>query len=357
MQDNNPDKQHFVLHIHDYVEDEEPTLAEEAPEPKVQDPQNSHSEKSVAEELAAIEASLKESPAFILPERLLINENKDADHRQPLSLETTPPPEEKPEKPEKKSRPPKRVYTIIIDALRQLVASAVILGILFFLLNSSAYIELAKHQWEKLTGQIDNSPLVQLIDTPTTPDQNSVTTLIDTRSPTSLINQLPPLNIEVAPIDNRIIIPRINRNIPIIRTSSQALIDRDWVALESNIQEALQDGVVHYPGTSIPGEDGNVVITGHSSYFPWDPGRFKDVFALLHEVSEGDEIIVYWDQKKYTYEITGRKIVLPSEIEVLHPTSSEQLTLITCTPIGTNSKRLIISGTPKSVENLSTVAR
>lgn len=122
------------------------------------------------------------------------------------------------------------------------------------------------------------------------------------------------------------------------------------------MQEALGNGVVHYPGTSLPGESGNIAITGHSSYFPWDQGRFKDVFALLHDVVEGDKIVIYYEQDKYIYEVYDIEVVLPEDIGILKQTPEDKLTLITCTPVGTNLKRLIVSAKPievngKKIEN------
>lgn len=163
---------------------------------------------------------------------------------------------------------------------------------------------------------------------------------------------IPKLDLEVTPYDNRLIIPRINENIPVVRISSEALVNRDWDRLEADMQEGLRHGVVHYPGTSLPGRGGNTVITGHSSYFPWDSGRFKDVFALLHDVVEGDRIIAYYDQDKYLYEIKEIKVVLPEDIEVLKQTPDERMTLITCTPIGTNLKRLIVIAEPIAVNGI-----
>ena len=55
-----------------------------------------------------------------------------------------------------------------------------------------------------------------------------------------------------------------------------------------------------------------------------------------------DRIVVYFNQKKFVYEVFNIKVVLPKDVDVLGPTPGEQLTLITCTPIGTNLKRLIV---------------
>jgi LPXTG-site transpeptidase (sortase) family protein len=246
---------------------------------------------------------------------------------------------------EKEEMPVKKnVSNIFKDAGRQIIASFIILVIGFFALNYSAYYQIAKSKIAQLKGEEVSSPLDEMVQSDAT---GNVSGKLETSSnPEVQKRQIPDLNLEIAPSDNRIIIPRIDQNIPIVRISSESLIRRDWNALEKEMQSALKDGVVHYPGTSLPGQSGNIVITGHSSYFPWDSGRFKDVFALLHEVVEGDRIVVYYEQDKYIYEVKDIKIVLPEDIEVLKQTPEDMLTLITCTPVGTNLKRLIVSAKP-----------
>ncbi|MBI4232195.1 sortase [Candidatus Peregrinibacteria bacterium] len=262
-----------------------------------------------------------------------------------------PKPEEHPEpKPEEQTEnkvaQKRSLKEILKDAGRQIFASAVILVLAFAVLNYSALSQIAKSKFNKVVGIENVSPLEQFTEIET---DNVVYTQEILKTSNDLGVQktdIPALDIEIAPTDNRLIIPRIDQNIPIVKVSSESLIKRDWNGLEKEMQEALQDGVVHYPGTSLPGQTGNVVITGHSSYFPWDPGRFKDVFALLHEVVIGDRIVVYYEQDKYLYEVNNIQIVMPSDIEVLKQTPADQLTLITCTPVGTNLKRLVVSAKP-----------
>ncbi len=246
--------------------------------------------------------------------------------------------------PEENDNGPRSLKDIAKDLGRQLFVSLIILIIGFFALNWSAYFQIAKSALSDGSAPPDKAvqELVQADSTTDTP----TTDLKTSSNPQVQKKQIPELNLEIAPTDNRLIIPRISQNIPIVRVSSENLIKRDWNALEKQMQKALRDGVVHYPGTALPGQGGNTVITGHSSYFPWDPGRFKDVFALLHDVVVGDEIIIFYEQKKYIYKVSNIKVVLPKDIESLKPTSSEQLTLITCTPVGTNLKRLIITAFP-----------
>jgi len=275
--------------------------------------------------------------------------------------------EDQPKKIEKKTKTTKTKETkekrsikdIFKDAFRQIVASVVILVIGFFLLNYSAYIKIFESKWKNLTGTEEVSPLTEIVELDIDEEESTEVLVytqevleLETKSSEKTL-KIPELELELAPSDNRIIIPRINQNIPIVRVSSENLINRDWKALENDMQEALKNGVVHYPGTSLPGKTGNTVITGHSSYFPWDPGRFKDVFALLHYLVVGDRIVVYYDQDKFTYEVKDIDIVLPSDIEVLKQTVDEKLTLITCTPVGTNLKRLIISAEPIAINGKS----
>ncbi len=151
----------------------------------------------------------------------------------------------------------------------------------------------------------------------------------------------------VYPADNRIVLPRIKKNVPLISVPN----NKNWKQLEKTIQKGLQNGVVVHPISREPGNNGNFFLTGHSSYYAWDPGRFKDVFALLHEVKAGDEAIVYWKGKKYTYILNKSRIVPPTEVSVLkQPNDRKMITLMTCTPVGTNKNRLIWTGDLVSIE-------
>jgi LPXTG-site transpeptidase (sortase) family protein len=153
----------------------------------------------------------------------------------------------------------------------------------------------------------------------------------------------PGLDLQIAPLENRIILPKIGKNVPLVNIETDSLQRSDWEQLEQDIQDALQDGVVHYPGTAKPGQIGNVFVTGHSSYYLWDPGKFKDVFARLHDMYEGDEFTIYWNQDVYHYRIRERKVVSPEETSVLEQPKDERIaTLMTCTPIGTAKDRLIL---------------
>jgi len=147
----------------------------------------------------------------------------------------------------------------------------------------------------------------------------------------------------VVPTDNRLVIPKLGKSVPLVNMSTEHIEGENWSELEKQIQAGLQKGVVHYPGTAEPGQIGNVFITGHSSYYPWDPGQFKDVFAVLGQLAVGDEYYVYFDQKKYTYKVTDKFEVTPDNVNVLQQPHDKKIsTLMTCTPVGTTLRRLII---------------
>lgn len=232
---------------------------------------------------------------------------------------------------------PKSKFRVFIwDKLQFVLVSAAVFVVLYVAMNWQALWLNATYYWDKWRGF--ESPLAELVKEKIDEPEK----LLSAKTVKGAASEIPALNLEIYPPDTRIIIPRINQNVPVVGVKNENLIARKWEQLETDIQKALKNGVIHYPGTALPGDNGNVVITGHSSYYAWDAGRFKDVFALLHDVKIGDRVVVYFNQKKFVYEVNKIKVVASKDVDILGPTSSEQLTLITCTPIGTNLKRLIV---------------
>jgi LPXTG-site transpeptidase (sortase) family protein len=114
---------------------------------------------------------------------------------------------------------------------------------------------------------------------------------------------------------------------------------------ENIFQEALQRGVVHYPGTAKPGELGNVYIFGHSSDYVWAKGSYKTVFALLPKIQKGEEIKVSNEQGEvFTYVVKESFVASAKDLHLLSQREYKQkiLTLQTSYPIGTALKRWII---------------
>jgi LPXTG-site transpeptidase (sortase) family protein len=107
----------------------------------------------------------------------------------------------------------------------------------------------------------------------------------------------------------------------------------------------FEQNLGHLPGSALPGEKGNVFITGHSSLTQFfRSNNFNAIFANLPEVKVGDEIRVNALGQDFTYEVVGLKVVNPDDTWVINPPSLEgrYLTLMTCVPPGFNTKRLVV---------------
>jgi sortase A len=154
-----------------------------------------------------------------------------------------------------------------------------------------------------------------------------------------------PQNIVVDPNSNvhvtaepRLIIPKINVDVPVIY----------GVGYDHDSQmAAMAKGVAHFaiPGAdSVPGQLGNVVLSGHSSNDLFDPGDYKFIFAQLDKLQPGDTIFVHYNSIRYTYTITKKQVVKPTNVQALLGMDTKPyLTLITCTPLGTALNRLLVT--------------
>lgn len=99
--------------------------------------------------------------------------------------------------------------------------------------------------------------------------------------------------------------------------------------------EDLAKGPGFYDGTPRPGSAGNVCIAGHrTTYGAW--------FRRVHELEEGDEIILESPQASHLYLVESVFPVAKNAWEVIDPTPEPKLTLTTCHPPGSASERLVV---------------
>src|SRR5579864_7563414 len=89
---------------------------------------------------------------------------------------------------------------------------------------------------------------------------------------------------------------------------------------EGDSARTLKHAIGHLPGTSWPGQGGNVVLAGHRDTF----------FRPLRHVHKGDEIIFTTWNGRFRYRVDSVKVVKPSATKVLAPSSKPLLTLVTC---------------------------
>ncbi len=103
----------------------------------------------------------------------------------------------------------------------------------------------------------------------------------------------------------------------------------------------LQIALGHLPGSSFPvgGENTHSVISGHRGL------PSAKLFTNLDKLVEGDTFVIRVLDETLTYEIDQISIVLPDDISNLAFVPGEDLcTLVTCTPYGVNSHRLLVRG-------------
>ncbi|HSV86358.1 MAG TPA: sortase, partial [Levilinea sp.] len=100
--------------------------------------------------------------------------------------------------------------------------------------------------------------------------------------------------------------------------------------------EQLKKGVGQHIGTPNPGENGNIVLSAHNDVF-------GEIFRDLDQLSEGDKVILYSNQRSYTYIVHKSQIVEPTRVEVMAPTIEPVVTLISCYPYRVNTQRIVIT--------------
>lgn len=113
-------------------------------------------------------------------------------------------------------------------------------------------------------------------------------------------------------------------------------INLEKAIIEGTSVEALKKAPGHYTGTPLPGQPGNAAIAGHRT-------TYGAPFSRIGELKKGDEIDVTTRQGQFVYRVTGIKIVSPSDVSVIKPTSDNRLTLTTCHPKFSAAQRLIVS--------------
>lgn len=129
------------------------------------------------------------------------------------------------------------------------------------------------------------------------------------------------------PDENRIVIPTISVDLPIV---------------EGGSENVLNLGIWHRPDTGYPGS-GNMVLTGHRVGYAFLPEDIKNSTSFYHldKLKDGDYVIIYWNGVEYDYQIYGSIIVENSDMSIEDQNETERLTLYTCHPVGSTKDRLV----------------
>jgi len=213
-----------------------------------------------------------------------------------------------------KERSKKRVF-IFFDIIYKLLIFVFIVCICYIVINFRAYAQKLNFWYKK-----DFQSQVADKDMPNAPSASNLENSADAFG-------LPVMN------DNHIDIPIIDVNAPInFRINNTP----------KEVSIGLESGVIQLNGTALPGEKGNVYITGHSSNYIWAKGDYNSIFALLDKLVIGDKIYIKFGNVIYCYNVFDKKIVLKTDLSVTKSTNDSRLTLVTCWPVGTSLKRLVV---------------
>lgn len=139
------------------------------------------------------------------------------------------------------------------------------------------------------------------------------------------------LNINKNGIMGTIVIPAINIKLPIYHGTSEKILEK---------------GIGHLEGSSLPlgGENTHTVLTGHTGL------SNAKLFTDLSEMKEGEFFFLNILGEQLVYQVNQIRIVLPTDLEELYiKKGKDYCTLVTCTPYGVNTHRLLVRG--ERVEN------
>jgi len=144
--------------------------------------------------------------------------------------------------------------------------------------------------------------------------------------------------------DFSILIEKIGVNAPIVKDVN--------VILPEVYMEALKQGIAHASFSDYPTDEftSNVYLFAHSSNNFWELGRYSSVFNLLYKLSLQDEINVFFEGKRYVYQVDNKILVNDFKVDdTIYETFGPTLTLQTCYPTGTTQFRLVVRASLKGI--------
>ena len=144
------------------------------------------------------------------------------------------------------------------------------------------------------------------------------------------------------PPTNRLIIPAINLDVPLVESSVTTYKDFTETSFDSD----LENWVVKYPTTPEPGEWWNAFFFGHTSQEYWKKNPYGTVFRRIPQLKENDKIQVVREWVLYEYKVLKTVVVRPKDVNDTYVNFWEEwkeyITLMWCYPIGRTDKRMMI---------------
>jgi sortase A len=202
-----------------------------------------------------------------------------------------------------------------------------------------------------------------LIDSVTVPKQAPYSaTKIDTKSTSTPEEVIPTETVDLESInfDIESLLKEEQTNDQAIPTTTQSapsqqnrlIVPRmgvDAQVFDGSTQQALSKGLWHIPGSAVPSQNGNIVISAHRwLYKPPNP----KTFYLIDKMQIGDPIYYDYHASRYTYKVTKIFIVNPDDVHILKQ-DENKLTLFTCTPLYSTKQRQVVVAELISVDDIA----
>jgi sortase A len=227
--------------------------------------------------------------------------------------------------------PPRSKRKRILDSLLLVIELLAVIGLLFILFNGVNLIRQLNQEVVSALAQptLTPTPLIVAVVLPsghTPPNSPGGARPNEAEIPEHLrplVQSLAEIPVPTPGPEQalRIQIPSIGIDAPVVQGDG-------W--------EQLKKGVAQHLGTANPGQKGNMVLSAHNDIF-------GEIFRDLDRLKPGDQVIVYTNQRAYTYVVNGSRIVEPTQVEAMEPTSHPAITLISCYPYLVDDQRIVVS--------------
>lgn len=134
---------------------------------------------------------------------------------------------------------------------------------------------------------------------------------------------------------NSIEMPTLQIEVPLVIGQSTEIS-----ALEKN----LNKGVVYYPGSVLPGQNGQIAVLGHSAPPNWPKIKYDWAFTDINNLVAGDLVLIHFNNRQYTYKVTEKSIIQKGQEVGTNGLTGKNnvLTLISCWPPGKDYQRIAV---------------
>ncbi|MBU0750338.1 sortase [Patescibacteria group bacterium] len=177
----------------------------------------------------------------------------------------------------------------------------------------------------------------------------SVLVRLDVVPEVQVVAETPMVSLAASPLVATGTVAKGNGELP-VRVEIPSIGVKATVANPSSTDIAVLDtellkGAVRYPTSAKLGEEGNVILMGHSSYLPVVHNQAFKAFNEIQKLKVGEEIMVYAEGTTYVYAV--EKVVEADAKSAAIPLTAtgSKLTLATCDSFGDSSGRFIVTAT------------